>query len=232
MAETEADEGALTEELNRTTEVLVNAGDIDPVYRGLLSNGGANDVGAVQAHADSELQQVLLQLEREPQTDDACAAKFQLYEGYATTVSTARRATIDLWIEVQGEFDEHPSVRAAIERDIKSIDREQNLGVPDTGRFWFVHGMVEVASSNSAMIERILASTRTKLELLSTQTECPVCLEPFDNGEQQHGPTTLGCAHKVCHDCWTHWSALKGQHAFCPLCRFDDFLSHVLDEAS
>lgn len=229
-------EAALADQLMLTAEDLIGSGQVDPVYRGLLQSGP--DAGAeadtalatAQAAARAELSEVLKQLEREPESDEARTAKFELYETFANTVSTARAATLALWDEVRPEFEGHTAAHDAIEREIKAIDRPQNLGCHDSCH-WFVHGMVTVAAQNATLIERVLSNTRTKLELLSKQLECPVCFESFESGGTSTcKPTTLGCAHKVCEECWTQWRAMRGGHAFCPLCRHDDFLSAVLAE--
>merc|ERR1712007_315889 len=71
-----------------------------------------------------------------------------------------------------------------------------------------------------------------KLEFLASdaQTECPVCLEDFDlmtDPPTLRTPETLGCCHKVCKECWLHWSSVMHGNPFCPLCRHDEFLGAV-----
>jgi len=41
----------------------------------------------------------------------------------------------------------------------------------------------------------------------------------------------LGCCHAMCQPCWDHWKALKGAQAFCPVCRQQDFIVSVVEEA-
>ena len=54
--------------------------------------------------------------------------------------------------------------------------------------------------------------------------ECPICLEPIDGDADA---VVLGCCHRVCKECWTHWKAMRGAQAFCPLCRYSDFISQL-----
>ena len=76
---------------------------------------------------------------------------------------------------------------------------------------------------------------RAKLEMLAAQTECPICLERLpaggDGGAAAAAATTLGCAHRVCGECWRHWSATcRAAHKapYCPLCRQDEFIGDVM----
>mmetsp|Transcript_26609 Transcript_26609/g.36844 ORF Transcript_26609/g.36844 Transcript_26609/m.36844 type:complete len:414 (-) Transcript_26609:149-1390(-) len=43
---------------------------------------------------------------------------------------------------------------------------------------------------------------------------------------------TLACCHQVCEECWEHFTkGLHGQRPRCPLCRTDDFLTFLAQEA-
>ena len=84
---------------------------------------------------------------------------------------------------------------------------------------------------NQQILNGVLAGITTKLQLLGSQTECPICLEHFS--EEDRPPTTLSCAHKACQECWGHWVAVNSRRtAVCPLCRHEEFLDGVLRAAS
>merc|ERR1719152_861123 len=173
------------------------------------------------------------QLETEPANDKECAAKFQLYEQYSETVTAVRMATLDFWEEAASEFAEG-NAKAHINNTIRKIDDERNLGFDFRTPRWFVHSMVKTAHANTAIIERILADIKTKLELLASQDECPICLESFgeDDGSHTVPHTTLACCHKVCVGCWGHWRRLNPGNSFCPLCRQQDFLVSILPDGA
>lgn len=168
-------------------------------------------------------------MEVEPEDAQACAAKFELYEGFAKLTSEARQSTLDLWESVQEDFASAPAVKTQIDREIKSIDRASNLGIQDESRYWFVHGMCSATARNQKLISHVLSGVTSKLDLLSSQTECPICMDAFGT---ERPATTLGCAHKACEECWSHWSSVNGAHTVpCPLCRHDQFLDRVLSAA-
>jgi len=92
--------------------------------------------------------------------------------------------------------------------------------------------MCRASVRNQRAIDAILGGITTKLELLSSATECPICFEPFG---PDRPASTLSCAHKCCTECWAHWSSLAGagvRAAACPLCRHEEFLDRVLTAAS
>mmetsp|Transcript_114027 Transcript_114027/g.295275 ORF Transcript_114027/g.295275 Transcript_114027/m.295275 type:complete len:85 (-) Transcript_114027:108-362(-) len=74
----------------------------------------------------------------------------------------------------------------------------------------------------------VLEGFQKKLEQLANndQTECPICLESFVE-EGSRAAETLSCCHKLCQECWTHWKQVQHGHAFCPLCRHEEFLNVV-----
>merc|ERR1712046_92728 len=155
-------------------------------------------------------------------------AKFLLYEGYASEVEEMR-GTLFKFHE-----DSRPTVPAAVATDmdkqIKGIDSREAMGIPDDARGWFVYHMMRQAEKNNLKMAGILDGFEKKLEFLASndQSECPVCLECFDDGPL-HAPETLGCCHKVCKDCWANWSSVMGGRAFCPLCRHDEFLGALAE---
>ena len=122
-----------------------------------------------------------------------------------------------------------PATKQQIERQIAAVDRADNLSIADDPRKWFVHGMCEKASRNQRVLDGVLRDIQAKIQVLASQTECPICLEEFSPAVP---PTTLACAHKACQSCWTHWCAVVGgPHAPCPLCRHQDFLEGVMRAA-
>jgi len=224
---TNRNEDELDAELAMMSAQLVENGAIDQADADNADNAN-NGTEAAQG-----IDEVLRQVEREPEDDEARAAKFALYESFAKVVEEARAATLGLWSEVKSELGAARVVQQ-IERELAAIDSERNMGLHFDGpqRVWFVHGMVKTASRNATLLNRTLAGIRTKLELLTQQTECPVCLECFDASptasDAPRAATTLGCAHKVCNECWQHWCELQGRNAFCPLCRHEEFLQQML----
>jgi len=59
-----------------------------------------------------------------------------------------------------------------------------------------------------------------------------MCYERFTDADGAKPATTLSCAHKVCTECWSEWRKMQGAHAFCPLCRLDEFLHAMLPAGS
>ena len=227
LDEAEAAEDELEERLAATAQMQVADGTLS-VAEAHAALAGADD-GAAQATQEQQLAAALAQLVSEPGDAAACAAKFELYEQFAKLTEDARNATLEMWGTAQEEFAAAPAVRAQIERDIKAIDRTENLGIVDDPRRWFVHGMCQQACRNQRTINGVLGSVSKKLELLASQTECPICFEAFDGDACK--PTALGCAHKACESCWAHWVEVRGPRAECPLCRHADFLEAVLGAA-
>jgi len=174
---------------------------------------------------------LLKQLRREPKDEAECSAKFMLYEGYASEVEQIRG---DLF-----KFHEEngPTLPAAVAADmdkqVRSIDSTEAMGILDGAREWFVYHMMRQAEKNNENMAGILDSFEKKLQFLASndQAECPICLESFaDSG--LHAPETLGCCHKVCKDCWANWATMMRGRPFCPLCRNEEFLGAVATRVS
>merc|ERR1719277_1213178 len=72
-------------------------------------------------------------------------------------------------------------------------------------------------------MSKMLEDFERRLQMLanSEQTQCPICLEDFN--EARHAER-LGCCHCVCADCWSHWTGVMHGRPFCPLCRHSDFV--------
>jgi len=179
----------------------------------------------------NEMERLLGQLRREPNTDEERKAKFALYETYLETVCQIRKQTFEFWKECKPDFqqnarDDQGAAVKSVEKSLQDIDSEEALGMPDfDGRVWFVYGMCKKAEANSSAIQAVLKMLRIKLELLSNQAECPICLENFDN---EHVPQLLACCHQVCDECWEHWKAIRLGRVFCPLCKNDEFVEDVM----
>ena len=122
---------------------------------------------------------------------------------------------------------------------------------------WFVYDMWVVVARNSAQMGDISGEIARKVRMIAqnTQTECPVCLAPFDvtnpNDPNETGavglaggaptgdelpvtPVTLSCLHRVCSGCLEQMTRIRGPHIACPLCRADVFMDfvapHYVDE--
>lgn len=169
---------------------------------------------------------LLLQLRTEPKNEAECTAKFLLYEGYAAEVEEMRNTLFKFYEESRPTV---PAVVASgMDKQIKGIDSTEAMGIPDRAREWFVFHMMRQAERNNLHMASILDGFEKKLEFLASndQSECPVCLENFEEGGI-HAAETLGCCHKVCKDCWTNWSTVMHGRPFCPLCRHEDFLGAI-----
>lgn len=174
---------------------------------------------------DSDFQQILNKLKIEPKNDEELAAKFALYEDFLKTVVDSRKATFVFWEECRADFVEVKNVIAHIERDLKAIDKEDNMAINWVEHRWFVHDMTVKADQNNESIKRVLASIETKMDLLQRDEDCPFCLENIQAENLES--VTLGCCHKACKPCWDEWQKLQGRRAFCPLCREEDFLCEL-----
>lgn len=179
---------------------------------------------------DMEFRELLESFRIEPPDEDAAASKFLLYEEYLATVERVRADVFTLWASAQTQLPAGP-VRASVERDIRNIDSEQNVGLVDfvSGR-WFVYDMIQKAEQNNKMLSGIMRSIEAKLRLLADQesVECPFCLEQVD---AHHPGTLLGCCHRVGLSCWEEWRKFRGAQASCPLCRHEDFVDGLAASA-
>jgi len=188
----------------------------------------AAPVEAMEEEGQLEMQELLQQLKVEPMEEAEQGAKFLLFEKYLETVEKMRHETFEFWAEAREDF--HESGRGDVERALKRIDAADNLGVEFVEGRWFVYDMTNKAGSNCALIGRNLAMIKSRLDLLAQQDECPVCLEQL--GECGEEPHVFGCCHKVCGECWEHWSNMHRGAAFCPLCRNEEFLGDIMARAS
>jgi len=172
----------------------------------------------------SEMEQLLHQLRREPAVAAEVEAKFELFEKYLETVCVTRGTLFEFWAECKDEFNQ--AGQTTVQKSIEKVDCDDALGVDFVEGRWFVYDMTRKAGSNNSVIARVLQSIKTKLDLMAEQEDCPICLEAFS---EEVVATTLGCCHKVCSECWECWNEqMHGGHAFCPLCRHDDFLGNFV----
>jgi len=190
--------------------------------------GGGGSRAGVHGTNSSTMQTLLKELRQEPKDDAESTAKFLLYEGYGAEVEDMRNTLFKFYEESR------PTVPAVIltdmDRQVKAIDSTEAMGIPDRAREWFVYHMMKQAERNNLHMATILDGFEKKLEFLASndQTECPVCLEDFQDGTV-HAAETLSCCHKVCKDCWANWSTAMGGRPFCPLCRHEEFLGALVE---
>jgi hypothetical protein len=176
------------------------------------------------AAVTSEIMVLLEQLAVEPTNNDEVAAKFALFETILETVVKIREETLNFWAENQDQFQ--GGSQSVGRSEIAKLDNVDAMGIIDDPRKWFVYSMTVKANQNSKMISQVLSTLRSYLELLSQEMgECPYCLDQMT----PETSTVLGCCHRVCSDCWMHWVNLKGNRAFCPLCRHEEFVSEILN---
>jgi hypothetical protein len=175
------------------------------------------------ATISSEIMTLLQQLAVEPTNDAEMAAKFLLFENFLENVTMIRNETLAFWATNKEQFV--GGTRTNSEREIAGIDSHEAMGIIDDPSKWFVYSMTKKANENSAKIGQVLAKLRSRLEVLSQEIgECPYCLTQMTLGES----TVLSCCHRVCTECWDNWVAIKGDAAFCPLCRHEEFIHEVL----
>mmetsp|Transcript_92522 Transcript_92522/g.178361 ORF Transcript_92522/g.178361 Transcript_92522/m.178361 type:complete len:361 (+) Transcript_92522:84-1166(+) len=192
---------------------------------------GAEGVGSQAAGGSASMADLLSQLRVEPKDAAECAAKFGLYEGYASEVEQMRNNLVKFHGETRPTVPE--VIGADMDKQIRAIDSEEAMGIADELREWFVYHMMRQAERNNLRMASILDGFEKKLEFLasSDQNECPVCLETFDV-DAGRAPETLACCHKVCKQCWEHWSAVRSGRPFCPLCRHEDFIGAIMEAQS
>jgi hypothetical protein len=177
---------------------------------------------------NDELLSLLKQLEVEPKDDAELTAKFSLFETFLQTVTVIRDQTFQFWEENQDLFE--GGSKTAAQRELKKIDTEDCLGIIDDPRKWFVYAMTKKANENNVKIAQTLSLLRSRLEQINNEDigECPFCLDDMAPLKAADQTIVLSCCHRVCKPCWQHWQDVKGPHAFCPLCRSDEFVSEVL----
>lgn len=177
---------------------------------------------------NSELISLLKQLEVEPTEDAELTAKFALFETILQTVTVIREQTLEFWNENIDLFE--GGMRVAAQKEVEKIDSEDSMGIVDDPRRWFVYGMTKKANSNSSKIAQTLSLLRSRLEQINNSEvgDCPFCLDDMSPLKEQNLTTVLSCCHRVCTPCWEQWQQVKGSHAFCPLCRSDEFVAEVL----
>jgi hypothetical protein len=186
--------------------------------RGRIARGAA----PAPAESGQEVANLLEALRNEPRDNNECAAKFMLYETYFKQVEGVRETLTNFHQENRQEVP--TAVATYMDEQVKAIDSEDGMGIPDESREWFVYHMVIMAERNNKKMTATLDRIDKKLKFLkeSDQQECPVCLESFDRATRK--PETLGCCHKVCEECWRNWCTVTNGHPFCPLCRNEEFL--------
>merc|ERR1712182_69870 len=131
---------------------------------------------------------MLQQLEREPKTDEELMAKFTLYETYSRQVELVRERVVSLYEESRPTLPQ--AVASDMNKQIKKIDSAEAMGIPDDSNNWFVYHMMKQAGKNNKSMAAILKKAWRKQHSWSVPAE------------------TLGCCHRVCRDCWAHWSSV------------------------
>jgi len=213
-AEEESDEEGMAEAAQ-----LVGAANVSDMVR---------HTAAQDRSADAEFMSLLQQLQREPDNEKELAAKFGLYETYSQQVEQVRERLFALYEESHSTLPE--AVAKDMDKKLKKIDSTEAMGIPDEAREWFVYHMMKQAGRNNKAMIAILDHFEKKLDFLakSEQEECPICLERFSD---EVPAETLACCHRVCQDCWAHWSSVMHGHPFCPLCRNDEFIQTLASRA-
>merc|ERR1711865_366639 len=97
---------------------------------------------------------LLQQLAREPIEAVECAAKFSLYEGYASEVENMRNTLFKFHEESRPALP--PAIVSDMDRKINGIDIAEALGIPDDAREWFVYHMMRQAERNNSKMAGML----------------------------------------------------------------------------
>lgn len=183
-----------------------------------------------QTIGESDFHTLLKDFAIEPDSDEGRATKFKLYEDYVETVASSRVDTLQFWSTCRADFvgTGDGSTAVTVDRSVKAIDHTVNLSINFEASCWFVHSMIKKADENEKMIQRVLSTIKTKVDLLSRHGDCPICLESLKDEDA----TVLGCCHKVCNGCWAHWKKAKYGRAFCPICRHEDFVAEIANMAA
>jgi hypothetical protein len=188
----------------------------------MLRRGRAASGPPAPPGSGEEVASLLEALRNEPHDNDEIQAKFTLYETYFKQVEGVRETLTTFHQENRQEVP--TAIAMYMDEQVKAIDSEDGMGIPDQTREWFVYHMMIMAERNNKKMSATLDRINKKLKFLkeNDQHECPVCLESFDSTTRK--PETLGCCHKVCEDCWKNWCTVMHGHPFCPLCRNEEFL--------
>jgi hypothetical protein len=191
-------------------------------------SGSDADPAPVPDRAPTSIGALISQLKKEPRSDEEKASKFMLYEAYSMEVQSMRATLLEAHQDCRPFLNY--AAAADIKQEITRIDSREAMSIPNESE-WFVYHMMRVAERNNNNMARIFESIEraVNFEGASEGSECPMCLERFDGTRL----LTLGCCHKVCHDCWKHWIDVMhalAKHPFCPTCSATDFMGVVQSE--
>jgi len=213
------DTAVVTRALQTAVDTLALRGDA-------WTANGTKGARAATAAIDVQIDDLLAQLKVEPTEDREREGKFNLYAAFMETVSNTRDAMLRLHNDIPSE-----TVKNALKDDIKKIDSNANLQThrEGGGKEWFVYWMAVQAIKNQKFMIEVQRKINSKLEMLRGPQDCPICLTalPANGGDVE----VMGCAHRVCSQCWTHWvetCEAKHKNPFCPLCKQDEFLADVM----
>lgn len=203
---------------------FMGATDVDTFAE--LGSEGLEGSGPGANLEQGRIQKLLEQLRYEPADETEAAAKFMLYDGYSEEVRQMRDTLFQFFTESQSTMP--VAVQTELKKNLDKIDNQEAMGIPDDFKDWIVFHMMRKAERNNAGMANILDAFEKKMAFLAerTQTECPVCMEPFA-AEGPQAALILGCCHKVCCECWGQWTSTTHGTPFCPVCRHEEFLSHI-----
>jgi hypothetical protein len=181
---------------------------------------------AEEAAADSLT--LLESLRVEPPTEEERCQKFTTYEIFSDAVTGLR---VQLDEVVLSALRSLPVGDASddVRRRIKKLDCQENTGVFDESRNWFVFDMAKQTIDNCSKIRQLSESISSKVKFAAenVQEDCPVCLEKFTAAGGLVSPKMLSCCHVVCDECWTNWTAVKEGRPYCPLCKHEEFVEFI-----
>lgn len=209
----------------QTTALAANAEDAEEALDVLEREIGEQNVATgVAADVDTEkdARAVLETFRTEPKDNADCEEKSKVFETYFATIEKLRKDIEGFWAESNEHFE--GKSKDECERLMKkTLDSPEAMGVHDREDVWILYLMLRQCQRNEVSMRGLLKSLQSKLELLGSQDECPVCLDALEDADEV---TTLGCCHKVCTSCYKYWTQMQPQ-GFCPLCRHHDFLDAV-----
>merc|ERR1712070_125623 len=99
------------------------------------------------AGASDAVPALLRQLAEEPSEPAECAAKFSLYEGYASEVENMRNTLFKFYEESCPLLP--PAIVMGMDRQMRGIDTAEAMQIPDESREWFVFHMMRQAERNN-----------------------------------------------------------------------------------
>mmetsp|Transcript_2499 Transcript_2499/g.5551 ORF Transcript_2499/g.5551 Transcript_2499/m.5551 type:complete len:439 (+) Transcript_2499:55-1371(+) len=169
---------------------------------------------------DPGIRAAIQEFKGNPATEEESACKFAVYEAWAAAALSIRD---ELHNFVRDNAQALGSKAAAdMAHQLQGIDAPTNMRAPDgQPGVWFVYAMAKQVCKNMEAMTHVLHKFEGGLQRMGESVECPVCLEPFAEGERRQ--QVLACCHTVCRGCWKNIRKMPPA-PLCPICRQGDFI--------